>query len=137
MTIGEPPAPALDLPLDQLIPLYLADQQASAAEVVVRLRGGELAVPPGGQAQLDVTVTNATAAPIRGEAQLLSPFGSWASVRPWTRGFSAEPGQELGLGFVVRVPATAHPGQHWWALVKVMCFGQVRYTEAVAITVTE
>ena len=42
VTIGEPPAPALDLPLDQLIPLYLADQQASAAEVVVRLRGGEL-----------------------------------------------------------------------------------------------
>ncbi len=137
VTLGEPPAPALDLPLDQLIPLYLADQQATAAEVVVRLRGGELAVRPGSQAQLDVTVTNATAAPIRGEAQLLSPFGSWASVRPWTRGFSAEPGQELGLGFVVRVPATARPGQHWWALVKVMYFGQVRYTEPVAVTVTE
>ena len=137
VTIGEPPAPALDLPLDQLIPLYLADQQASAAEVVVRLRDGELAVRPGGQAQLEVTVTNATAAPIRGEAQLLSPFGSWASVRRWTRGFSAEPGQALGLGFVVRVPATARPGQHWWALVKVMYFGQVRYTEAVTVTVTE
>ena len=136
VTIGEPPAPALDLPLDQLIPLYLADQQASAAEVVVRLRGGELAVRPGSQAQLDVTVTNATAAPIRGEAQLLSPFGSWASVRPWTRGFSAEPGQELRLGFAVRVPATARPGQHWWALVRVMYFGQVRYSEPVAVKVT-
>jgi hypothetical protein len=136
VTIGETPAPALDLPLDQLIPLYLADQQASAAEVVVRLRDGELAVRPGGQAQLEVTVTNATAAPVRGEAQLLSPFGSWASVRPWTRGFSAEPGQELRLGFAVQVPVTARPGQHWWALAKVMYFGQVRYSEPAAVTVT-
>jgi alpha-mannosidase len=136
VTVGEPPPPPLDLPLDQLIPLYLAEQQAGAAEVVVSQPAGELAVPPGGQAQLDVTVTNATAAQIRGEAQLLSPFGSWACVRPWARGFSAEPGAELRLSFAVQVPATARPGQHWWALLKLMYFGQVRYSEPVAVTVT-
>jgi len=137
VTVGEPPAPPLDLPLDQLIPLYLAEQQAGAAEVVVGRPAAELAVRPGGQARLEVTVTNATAAQIRGEAQLLSPFGSWACVRPWVRGFSAEPGEELRLGFAVHVPAAARPGQHWWALVKVMYFGQVRYSEPVAITVTD
>jgi alpha-mannosidase len=135
VTLGEPPAPAVDLPLDQLIPLYLADQQASTAEVVVQPAVRELVVPPAGQALLEVTVTNATAAQIRGEAQLLSPFGSWDCVRPWLRGFVVEPGRQLRLGFTVRVPAAARPGQDWWALVKVMYFGQLRYTEPIAITI--
>ncbi len=135
VTVGLPPAPAVDLPLDQLIPLYVADQQASAAEVVVQPSVRELVVPPAGEALLEVTVTNATAGQIRGQAQLLSPFGSWDCVRPWLCGFVAEPGRPLRLGFTVLVPAAARPGQHWWALVKVMYFGQLRYTEPIAITI--
>jgi len=135
VTVGEPAAPALDLPFDQFLPLYLADQQASAAEVVVRLLRRELALPRAGRAEIQAAVTNATAGQIRGEAQLISPFGSWAAVRPWACGFSAEPGEEQTLSFPVQVPAAARPGQHWWALVKVMYFGRVRYSEPVAVTV--
>ena len=135
LTVGEPPAPALDLPFDQLVPLYLADQEASAAEVVVRLLRRELAVRPAARAEIGVAVANATASQIRGEAQLLSPFGTWAAVRRWTCGFTAEPGAERRLSFPVQVPASARPGQHWWALVKVMYFGRVRYSEPVAVTV--
>ncbi len=135
ITVGEPPPPPLDLPFDQLVPLYVADQEATAAELRVRLLSQELAAAPSGRADIEVALANATASQIRGEAQLLSPFGTWACTRSWTRGFSAEPGQEETLSFPVRVPATACPGQHWWALVKIMYFGRVRYSEPVAVTV--
>jgi hypothetical protein len=39
------------------------------------------------------------------------------------------------MAFTVTAPATARPGQHWWALVKVMYFGRVRYSEPAAVTV--
>jgi alpha-mannosidase len=136
VSVGEPAAPALDLPLDELFPLYVADQQKLAAELDLTLLDPALALPPGGSGQVAVRLRNATRSPIRGEAQLVSPFGSWAQTRPWTQGITAEPQQSLTVGFTVTVPATARPGQHWWALVKVMYFGRVRYSEAAAITVT-
>jgi hypothetical protein len=34
------------------------------------------------------------------------------------------------------IPASARPGTRWWALVKVMYFGRVRYSAAVPVTVT-
>jgi hypothetical protein len=80
-------------------------------------------------------VANTTASQIRGEAQLVSPFGTWAALPRWTCGFSAEPGAVQTLSFPVQVPASARPGQHWWALVKVMYFGRLRYSEPVAVTV--
>jgi hypothetical protein len=137
VSVGEPPAPALDLPLDELLPLYLADQARTAAEVDLALLSPRLELRPGGRAEIALRLRNATAAQIRGEAQLVSPFGSWAQTRPWTRGFTAEPGGGLTVGFTVTAPATARPGQHWWALVKVMYFGRVRYSEPVAVTITE
>jgi len=39
------------------------------------------------------------------------------------------------LRFPVSVPVTERPGSQWWALVKVMYFGRVRYTEAVPVVV--
>jgi hypothetical protein len=137
VSVGEPPAPALGLPLEELFPLYLADQQKAAAELDLALLSPRLELRPGGRAEIALRLRNATAAPIRGEAQLVSPFGSWAQTRPWTRGFTAEPDGGATLGFTVTVPATARPGQHWWALVKVMYFGRVRYSEPVAVTVTD
>jgi alpha-mannosidase len=137
VSIGEPPAPALDLPLDELLPLYLADQARMAAELDLALLSPRLELRPGGRAEAAVRLRNATAAQIRGEAQLVSPFGSWAQARPWTRGFTAEPDRDVTLGFTVTAPAAARPGQHWWALVKVMYFGRVRYSEPVAVTITD
>jgi alpha-mannosidase len=136
VTVGEPAAPALDLPLDELFPLYLADQQRTADELALTLLSSGLQVRPGGHAEIGVLLRNTTRSQIRGEAQLVSPFGSWAEARPWSRGFTAEPGNGVTLGFTVTVPATARLGQHWWALVKVAYFGRVRYSEPAAVTIT-
>jgi alpha-mannosidase len=136
VSIGEPAAPALDLPLNDLFPLYVADQQKLAAELDLALLTPQLVLRPGERGEIAVRLRNATAAQIRGEAQLVSPFGSWAEARPWTQGFAAGPGGELTLGATVTVPPAARPGQRWWALVKVMYFGRVRYSESASVTVT-
>ena len=95
----------------------------------------ELRLVPGGEGVIEVKVTNGLASGLHGEAQLVSPFGTWPLLGPWTQGFAAEPGGELTLGVTVTVPPTARPGQHWWALVKVMYFGRARYSEAASVTV--
>jgi hypothetical protein len=33
----------------------------------------------------------------------------------------------------VRLPASARPGSHWWALAKVMYFGRIAYSECARI----
>ncbi len=76
------------------------------------------------------------ASPLRGEAQLISPFGSWQALGPWTAGFTAAPGADVTLPYRVAVPADARPGAQWWALVKVMYFGRARYSPAIPIIVT-
>jgi hypothetical protein len=40
------------------------------------------------------------------------------------------------MSFTVSAPATARPGQHWWALVKVMYFGRLRYSEPAVVRIT-
>jgi alpha-mannosidase len=135
VTVGEQPAPALDLPLDELLPLYLADQQAMAAELDLALLSPHVRLRPGERGEIAVRLSNATASQLRGEAQLLSPFGSWAGALPWTQGFALGPSDTATLAFPVTAPATAHPGQQWWALVKLMYFGRVRYSEPAAMTV--
>jgi alpha-mannosidase len=135
VSVGEPAVPALDLPLNELFPLYLADEQKLAAELDLALLTPQLRLRPGERGEIAVRLGNTTAAQIRGEAQLVSPFGSWAEAHPWTQGFAAEPGGELTLGITVTAAATARPGQHWWALVKVMYFGRVRYSESASVTV--
>jgi hypothetical protein len=135
VTLGEPPAPALDLPLDDLIPLLDAGQRAVTAEVELAVLTPALCLPPGGQGEVAVRLTNHAASPIRGEAQLISSFGSWAEMRPWTLGFHADPGATIVLRYRVAVPADARPGRDGWALVKLMYFGRVRYTESLAVSV--
>jgi alpha-mannosidase len=135
VTLGEPAAPALDLPLDDLLPLLGAGQRAVAAEVEMAVLTPALTLPPGGQGELAVRLTNHAASPIRGEAQLLSSFGSWAEIGPWTLGVHADPGAAVTLRYAVAVPADARPGREAWALVKFMYFGRVRYTEALAVSV--
>jgi hypothetical protein len=135
VSVGEPAAPALDLPLSELFPLYLADQQKLAAELDLALLTPQLRLRPGERGEIAVRLGNTTATQIRGEAQLVSPFGSWAGARPWTQGFAADPGGEVTLGITVAPAATARPGQHWWALVKVMYFGRVRYSESASVMV--
>jgi hypothetical protein len=136
ITVGEPPAPARGMPRQQLDALLVADVVAREAEMEVAMDPAVLEAAPGQCAALTVRLANRTASVIRGEAQLMSPFGTWHQARPWTRGFTAGPGETITVDYTVAVPAWARPGSHWWALAKVMYFGRVRYTECARIEVT-
>jgi hypothetical protein len=135
VTVGEPAAPAPGLSVDEFIERYLADERATVAELEIGLASRELVLPPGGSGEIAVRLANRTAAGLRGEAQLVSPFGSWDQARPWTRGFAIGPGQDATLRYQVTAAATARPGEAWWALVKVMYFGRIRYTESIACSI--
>jgi alpha-mannosidase len=135
VTVGEPAAPPLDLPLDELLPLLESDEQAAAAEIGLRLLPATMTIGAGRAGELSVQLTNRIAAPIRGECQLISPLGTWPLLGPWTRGFAAQPGELVTLCYPVRLPASARPGSHWWALAKAMYFGRIAYSEAARIEV--
>jgi hypothetical protein len=134
VTVGDPPAPDLSLPLEQLIPRYEADLLAAATEMDLELLTPELELQPGEAGEVAVRLRNATASPIRGEAQLVSPFGSWEPARPWVQGFTALPDADATLRFTLGAPPSARPGQHWWAIVKVAYFGRCRFTDPVEVT---
>jgi hypothetical protein len=65
----------------------------------------------------------------------MSPFGSWRQTSPWTTGFALAAGAERTLRFDVRIPATARVGEQWWAIVKVMYFGRLLYSEPAEVTI--
>ncbi|HEV3294291.1 MAG TPA: glycoside hydrolase [Streptosporangiaceae bacterium] len=136
VTVGEPGAPALDLPLAELLPLLVTDEQLATAELGLRLAPATLRVGAGGQGELVAEISNRTAAPIRGECQLLSPHGSWPLLGRWTGGFAVGAGEIARLRYPFRLPPHARPGSHWWALAKVMYFGRVRYSECARIEVS-
>jgi len=136
VTVGEPPAPARGMPREQLEALLVADLVARDAEVEVAVEPAVLEVAPGECATLAVRLVNRTASVIRGESQLVSPWGTWREAQPWSQGFTAGPGEAVRLGYTVALPIGARPGSHWWALAKVMYFGRVRYTQTVQIRVT-
>jgi alpha-mannosidase len=73
---------------------------------------------------------------LRGEAQLVSPVGTWPTTGPWTQAIEAAPGGEATARFAVTVPPTAEPGWESWLLVKLMYFGRVRYSPAARLVVT-
>ncbi len=98
ITVGEPPAPARGMPREQLDALLVADLVAREAEVEVAMEPAVLEVAPGECAALTVRLDNRTASVIRGESQLMSPFGTWHQAGPWTRGFTAAPGETITVG---------------------------------------
>jgi hypothetical protein len=81
-----------------------------------------------------VSLSSTAASQIRGEAQILSPFETWSAIRPWTQGFTVEPGDRTLIEFTVAPPRDAIAGTYW-ALVKVMYFGRVLYSESVPVTI--
>ena len=101
----------------------------------VSLLNRDVTVRPGCSAPIEVLVRNRTGGPLRGEAQLLSPYGSWHQAGPWTAGFALAAGAERTLRFAVTAPVTARPGEQWWAIVKVMAFGRLHYTEPAEVTI--
>jgi alpha-mannosidase len=143
VTVGEPGGVEPDLPPEELFFRMQADVEALAGEADLEVLTPALSLAPGAQGQVKVAVTSRLASELRGEAQLLSPFGSWEavapwdSVAPWIQSVRPGPGQTAQLEFPVRIPATAAPGWETWLLVKLMYFGRVRYSEAIRLTVAE
>jgi alpha-mannosidase len=135
LAIGQPPPPRLDLPLPEVVAMQQAVETALAGEADVSLVSPSLAIRPGGTEFIELALRNRTAATIRGEAQLISPFGSWRQTAPWTTDFALAAGAEGALRFEVHIPATARPGEQWWAIVKVMYFGRLQYSEPVEVTI--
>jgi alpha-mannosidase len=135
LAIGQPPQPRLDVPLPDVLAMQQATETALAGEADVNLVSPTLAIRPGGTDAVAVQVRNQTESIIHGEAQLISPFGSWRETAPWTTGFALGPGTDRTLRFDVRIPATARSGEQWWAIVKVMYFGRLQYSEPVEVTI--
>jgi hypothetical protein len=134
VAVGERRWPDPDLPPEETLELMQADYRATAAEVDVAVLTPELRLAPGGQGELLVRVTSGLASELHGEAQLVSPFGTWEMLGPPAQGFSIAPETSTVLRFVASVPVTARHAQ-WWALVKVMYYGRVRYTEAIPVVI--
>jgi hypothetical protein len=114
----------------------LADYGAAAGEVSLEVLTPDVELTPGGaDSELVVRVTSQLASELRGEAQLVSPFGTWDLVAESSQAVVLAPGASTELRYALRAGATARPGAHWWGLVKLMYFGRVWYTEAVPIIV--
>ncbi len=134
VAVGEHRWPDPDLPPEETLEPMQADYRAAAAEVDLAVLTPELRLAPGGQGELLVRVTSGLASELHGEAQLVSPFGTWEMLGPPAQGFSIAPETSTVLRFVASVPITARHAQ-WWALVKVMYYGRVRYTEAIPVVI--
>ena len=107
-----------------------------AAEADIEVLTPELRLAPGERGELTVRVDSHLASQLRGEVQLISPIGTWQATAPWTQAVEVAPGGEATVSFSVTVPATAAPGWQSWLLVKLMYFGRVRYSKAVALIAT-
>jgi alpha-mannosidase len=134
VAVGERRWPDPGLPPEEELELMQADYAAGVAEADVAVLTPELRLTPGSQGELQVRVTSGLASELHGEAQLVSPFGSWDMLGPWTQGFSVASGASTVLRFAVEVPVSARHAR-WWALVKVMYYGRVRYSEAINVDI--
>ncbi len=135
LAIGQPPQPGRDLPAPQLLAMHEAAETALAGEAELSVISPALTLPPGGTGAVEAVLRNHTGSAIRGEAQLISPHGSWRSVGPWATGFALPAGGAQTLRFDVSAPATARSGEQWWAIVKVMYFGRLLYSEPAEVTI--
>jgi alpha-mannosidase len=135
LTAGQPAPPPPGTPLAEFAIQQQAADDAQAGELEIELADQALALRPGETRAIEVRLASTCVSELRGEAQLLSPFGSWPQAGPWTAGFALGPGASTVLRFEVTAAATARSGEQWWALVKVMYFGRLRYTEPVQVTI--
>jgi alpha-mannosidase len=135
VTIGEPGGVDTSLPPEELFSRLQSDVQALTGEADVEVLTRELRLAPGQRGELVVRVISRLASPLRGEAQLISPIGTWQATAPWTQAVETDAGGQAEVRFSVTVPMTAEPGWQSWLLVKFMYFGRVRYSKAVPLIV--
>ncbi|GIF53723.1 glycosyl hydrolase family 38 [Asanoa ferruginea] len=94
----------------------------------------ELRLRAGQRATITLSLANPAGYAVHGEAQVISPWGTWDMLAPHTQGFALDAGGKASVSFGVTVPTDATPGT-WWALAKVMWFGRVAYTAPVRLVV--
>jgi alpha-mannosidase len=135
VTVGEAGGPDDSLEPEELFFRLQSDVMALAGEADLELLTPELRLAPGATGELSVRVASHLGSPLRGEAQLISPVGTWPATGPWTQAVEAAPGGEATARFTVTVPATAEAGWESWLLVKLMYFGRVRYSPAARLIV--
>ena len=135
VAVGEKRWPVRDLDAEDAMERMLADYAAAAAEVELVMETADAELRPGETGELIVAVTSHLASELRGEAQLVSPFGTWEILGPATQAVVLAPAQATRLRFQVTVPATVRPGSHWWALVKLMYYGRVWYSQSIPIII--
>jgi len=137
---GAPAALAEFLPVPGAVPEVRTAVKGTTAEtgratgLDVSLLTPSVVVPAGGRDAITVRLTNATRDEIRGEARLVSPWGTWEWL-PWAQaGFAVAPDSSVDVAFPVAVPADAGPG-HAWALPRVTWFGRAQYAPAARLEV--
>ncbi|CAN3979081.1 NEW3 domain-containing protein [Kitasatospora purpeofusca] len=118
---------------------WTAAQGTAAAEgrdtgLGVAVLADTVRLVPGERGVLALRLTNRTRGEIRGELQLVSPWGSWEAVAAPVRGFTLAAGAESVEEFALAAPAATDPGAYW-ALAKVMWFGRCQYAPTVAVVV--
>ena len=126
LAIGQPPPPRLDLPLPEVVAMQQAAETALAGEADVSLVSPTLAIRPGGTGAIEVLVRNRTAVghPRRGAAHLaIRQLARDGAMDDWLR--ARPPADQRPCGSTCAIPATARPGEQWWAIVKVMYFGRL------------
>jgi alpha-mannosidase len=136
VAVGEPRWPDPELPPEEALMLMQADYQAGEAEVGLAVTTQELRLAPGEDSELLVSLTSRLASELRGQAQLVSPFGSWPLFRHPAQDFTVAPQATAVLRFGVSAPADTRPGSRWWALVKMMYYGRVRYSRAIPVVIS-
>jgi hypothetical protein len=135
VTIGEPGEADPDLEPEELFFRLQSDVMALAGEADLEMAAPEVRLAPGASGELVVRIASHLASQLRGEAQLVSPVGTWQATGPWTQPVTVAPGGDATVRFAVTVPATAAPGWESWLLVKLMYFGRVRYSDSVRLVV--
>ncbi|GAA0986829.1 NEW3 domain-containing protein [Acrocarpospora macrocephala] len=106
--------------------------QPGAGALLVDVEPIELA--PGQRARWTVGLRNTARFDIRGEAQVISPWGTWDLAGPGVHPIAVAAGSRDRLTVDIDVPLGARPGT-WWLLVKCMWFGRVSYSPAVPMVI--
>ncbi|WP_329083945.1 glycoside hydrolase family 38 C-terminal domain-containing protein [Streptosporangium sp. NBC_01469] len=98
--------------------------------------GEGLTLAPGQSGRLTAVLRNHAGFDIRGEVQVISPWGTWDAVRTAAHPLAVAAGGGAELHIDVAVPPGARPGS-WWVLLKCMWFGRLSYSPAVPLLVRE
>jgi alpha-mannosidase len=125
LTIGEASAD----PLLEATPPLEADPLLD-----VRIEQESIEVAAGDSVVVHALVRNHAHSPVRGELQLISPYGTWDALGPWSQGFEVPADGTARIPLRIAPDRTARPGR-WWFLAKVMAFGHVSYTAASSLEV--